>query len=282
VGVHDRGEADGQLWISMDFVDGLDAARLLVDRYPAGMPVDEVVRIVGAVASGLDYAHKQGLLHRDVKPANILLTHLDDDGEQRILLTDFGIARNLDDISGLTTTNLTVRTRKNGGLRAIGVVGRLRLCLGAERSVGRSAGCAGPAGGTGPSDVAHRAGQLRGTDVPSTSGRARPAGITVQQSSSNRLALGIGLSHKPVIETGFGLSFSHPIRHLREYLTVLTPLLAGRAVQMSGQHYRVQQEPSVPPGVKPPPVLVAALAPQMLRLAGELADGTALGAQPWT
>ena len=209
MGVYDRGEADGQLWISMDFVDGLDAARLLVDRYPAGMPVDEVVRIVGAVASGLDYAHKQGLLHRDVKPANILLTHLDDDGEQRILLTDFGIARNLDDISGLTTTNLTVRTRKNGGLRAIGVVGRLRLCLGDERSVGRSAGCAGPAGGTGPSDVAHRAGQLRGTDVPSTSGRARPAGITVQQSSSNRLALGIGLSHKPVIETGFGLSFSH-------------------------------------------------------------------------
>ena len=130
MGVYDRGEADGQLWISMDFVDGLDAARLLVDRYPAGMPVDEVVRIVGAVASGLDYAHKQGLLHRDVKPANILLTHLDDDGEQRILLTDFGIARNLDDISGLTTTNLTVRTRKNGGLRAIGVVGRLRLCLG--------------------------------------------------------------------------------------------------------------------------------------------------------
>ena len=51
-------------------------------------PLDEVVRIVGAVASGLDYAHRQGLLHRDVKPANIMLIHLDDDGEQRILLTD--------------------------------------------------------------------------------------------------------------------------------------------------------------------------------------------------
>ena len=50
-GVHDRGETDGQLWISMDFVDGLDAARLLADRYPAGMPVDEVVRIVTAVAA---------------------------------------------------------------------------------------------------------------------------------------------------------------------------------------------------------------------------------------
>jgi serine/threonine-protein kinase len=65
VGVHDRGEAEGQLWISMDFVNGLDAARLLADRYPAGMPVDEVVRIISAVASALDYAHKRGLLHRE-------------------------------------------------------------------------------------------------------------------------------------------------------------------------------------------------------------------------
>src|SRR5271168_3086003 len=86
VGVHDRGEYHDQLWISMDFVDGLDAARLLASRYPAGMPADHVVRIVTAVASALDYAHKQGLLHRDVKPANIMLTHLDDDDdEQRIL-----------------------------------------------------------------------------------------------------------------------------------------------------------------------------------------------------
>ena len=110
VSVHDRGEYDGQLWISMDYVDGLDAARLLADRYPAGMPADQVVRIVTAVASALDYAHKQALLHRDVKPANIMLTHLDDDDEQRILLADFGIARNIDDISGLTTTNMTVGT----------------------------------------------------------------------------------------------------------------------------------------------------------------------------
>jgi serine/threonine protein kinase, bacterial len=62
------GEYNGQLWISMDYVDGLDAARLLSSRYPAGMPVDGVIRIVTAVASALDYAHKQGLLHRDVKP----------------------------------------------------------------------------------------------------------------------------------------------------------------------------------------------------------------------
>ena len=88
----------------MDFVDGLDAARLVASRYPAGMPVDQVVRIVTAVASALDYAHKQGLLHRDVKPANIMLTHGDDnDDEQRILLADFCIARNVDDISGSPT-----------------------------------------------------------------------------------------------------------------------------------------------------------------------------------
>jgi serine/threonine protein kinase len=110
VGVHDRGEEAGQLWITMDFVDGLDAGRLLADRYPGGMPVEEVARIVTAVAGALDHAHKQGLLHRDVKPANIMVTHSDDEGEQRILLTDFGIARDVNDISGITQTNMTVGT----------------------------------------------------------------------------------------------------------------------------------------------------------------------------
>src|ERR1700761_4498250 len=46
VSVHDRGEHNGQLWISMDYVDGLDAGRMLAHRYPAGMPADQVVRIV--------------------------------------------------------------------------------------------------------------------------------------------------------------------------------------------------------------------------------------------
>ena len=111
VSVHDRGEHDGQLWISMDFVDGFDAAHLLADRFAAGMPTDEAIRIIAAVASALDYAHKRGLLHRDVKPANIMLTHVDDDDdEQRILLTDFGIARSIGDISGLTATNMTLGT----------------------------------------------------------------------------------------------------------------------------------------------------------------------------
>ena len=109
VQVHDRGEFNGQLWIAMDFVDGTDAASLLRDRYPAGMPADEVATVIAAVASGLDYAHRHDLLHRDVKPANILLSN-PEDGEQRILLSDFGIARNIGDIGGLTATNMTIGT----------------------------------------------------------------------------------------------------------------------------------------------------------------------------
>ena len=94
VGVHDRGEFEGQLWISMEYVDGTDAAHLVHRRYPAGMPADEAVEIITAVAGALDYAHRQGLLHRDVKPANILLSQ-PDDGERREFLADFGIAREL-------------------------------------------------------------------------------------------------------------------------------------------------------------------------------------------
>ncbi len=109
VGIHDRGEADGQIWISMDYVDGTDAAQLLKERYPDGMPPHEVAAIVTAIAGALDYAHQGGLLHRDVKPANILLAR-PESGDQRILLADFGIARWADDVSGLTATNMTVGT----------------------------------------------------------------------------------------------------------------------------------------------------------------------------
>lgn len=107
VGVHDRGEFDGRLWISMDFVDGHDAARLLAERYPSGMPPADVLEIVMAVADALDYAHQRHLLHRDVKPANILITG-PDRGRRRILLADFGIARHADDNTGLTSSNIAV------------------------------------------------------------------------------------------------------------------------------------------------------------------------------
>ncbi|OBJ48595.1 serine/threonine-protein kinase [Mycobacterium sp. 1423905.2] len=109
VSIHDRGEHDGQFWISMDYVAGTDAARLLAERYQSGMPADEVAAIITAVASALDYAHHRGLLHRDVKPANILLTDPDAHA-RRIYLADFGIARRIDDSAKLTATNVAVGT----------------------------------------------------------------------------------------------------------------------------------------------------------------------------
>lgn len=109
VGVHDRGEYDGQIWISMDYVEGTDAAHLLADRQGDGMPAQQVADIVTAVAEALDYAHERHLLHRDVKPANILLAR-PGAKDERILLADFGIARRDDDISALTATNMTVGT----------------------------------------------------------------------------------------------------------------------------------------------------------------------------
>ncbi|WP_166908905.1 serine/threonine-protein kinase [Mycobacterium sp. DL440] len=107
VGLHDRGEYEGQLWIAMDYVDGTDAARHVRDRHPGGVPLREAVEIVTAIAEALDYAHERNLLHRDVKPANILLTG-PEVARRRILLADFGVARRIDDISGITATNMAV------------------------------------------------------------------------------------------------------------------------------------------------------------------------------
>lgn len=109
VGVHDRGEHDGQLWIAMDYVPGTDTARFVREHHAKGLPAKYVDEIVRAVADALDYAHQRGLLHRDVKPANILLSDTQS-ADRRILLADFGIARWSDDVSGLTATNMTVGT----------------------------------------------------------------------------------------------------------------------------------------------------------------------------
>jgi hypothetical protein len=109
VGVLDRGEFNGRLWISMDYVDGTDAGQLIRERYPRGMPVDDVSEIVTAVADALDFGHERRLLHRDVKPENILVT-ASDGHRRRVLLTDFGIARRIDDVSNLTDEAVAIGT----------------------------------------------------------------------------------------------------------------------------------------------------------------------------
>ena len=109
VGVLDRGEFNGRLWISMEYVDGTDAGRLVQERYPRGMPEEDVWEIVTAVADALDFGHERRLLHRDVKPENVLVTAADG-RRRRVLLTDFGIARKIDDVSNLTEANVAVGT----------------------------------------------------------------------------------------------------------------------------------------------------------------------------
>jgi 5,10-methylenetetrahydromethanopterin reductase len=97
--------------------------------------------------------------------------------------------------------------------------------------------------------------------------------LTAQAACGGRFVLGIGLSHKIVIEDMFGLSFEKPARHMREYLEVLGPLLRGEQVRYKGELFRVAAQIAVP-GAQAPQVLVAALGPVMLALTGRLADGT--------
>ena len=110
VTVYDRGEVDGKLWIASQYIEGTDAAQLLKESYPDGMPPDMVSTIITGIASALDYANSQGLLHRDVKPANILLSEPDRNGQRHVYLADFGIARTLAEPNGLTATGMTVGT----------------------------------------------------------------------------------------------------------------------------------------------------------------------------
>lgn len=97
--------------------------------------------------------------------------------------------------------------------------------------------------------------------------------LTAAAASGNRFVLGIGLSHKLVIEDMLGMSYDKPARHMREYLEVLMPLLRGEAAAHDGELYRVNCQLSVS-GADPVPTVVAALGPVMLKVAGQLTDGT--------
>ena len=99
--------------------------------------------------------------------------------------------------------------------------------------------------------------------------------LTVQAASRGRFTLGIGLSHKFVIEDMWGMSFERPARHMRDYLDALLPLLQGAETSVENESYRVHATYSVP-GADPVPVLIAAMGERMLGLAGAVADGTSL------
>lgn len=97
--------------------------------------------------------------------------------------------------------------------------------------------------------------------------------ITVQHATSGRLHLGVGLSHQVVIETMLGLPWDRPVLRTREYLSVLCPLVRDHAVAFTGETVSCAGNIDVA-DAEPFPVLLAALGPQMLGVAGTLADGT--------
>ncbi|MFB8003658.1 serine/threonine-protein kinase [Nocardia sp. NPDC056000] len=107
VGVYDRSHpGDQDLWLSMRYIEGGDVTALL-SAAPDGLDVARVARLITDAAHALDYAHAHGVLHRDVKPANLLLDH-DVRAGERAVLTDFGIARTLDDTATLTSVSATL------------------------------------------------------------------------------------------------------------------------------------------------------------------------------
>jgi 5,10-methylenetetrahydromethanopterin reductase len=97
--------------------------------------------------------------------------------------------------------------------------------------------------------------------------------LTTQATCGGRLVLGIGLSHQIVIENMFGYSFEKPVRHMREYLEILLPLVREGSVSFAGETLTFHGSVEIP-GAAPFPVLIAALGPKMLELAGARADGT--------
>ena len=97
--------------------------------------------------------------------------------------------------------------------------------------------------------------------------------ITTQAATDGRLVLGIGLSHRPAVEDRWGLSFDRPAQHMEEYLSVLRPLIHENNVDYSGDMFRVSGNIQGPKA-DPCPIMVAALAPRMLRIAGEMTEGT--------
>jgi F420-dependent oxidoreductase-like protein len=99
--------------------------------------------------------------------------------------------------------------------------------------------------------------------------------LTVQQSCGGRLLLGIGASHAAVIEKRMGIDHSRPFTHMRETLDVLPDLLAGRRVDYRGELISASAQLTIE-GTSPPPIVLAALGPRMLELAGERADGVAI------
>ena len=99
--IYDAGDAEGVLYIAMRFVEGPDLKALIKDRDP--LPAARVLRLAAQIASALDAAHARGMIHRDVKPANVLVEP-GAEGDDHAYLADFGLTKHVESHSGITGT----------------------------------------------------------------------------------------------------------------------------------------------------------------------------------
>ncbi len=106
VRIHYAGEQEGFLFLAMDYIHGEDLRRLILRD--GALDPGRAVELLSQIASALDAAHSKGLVHRDIKPGNVLLTIRD--GEERAYLTDFGLAKRSDTLAELTVTGSVVGT----------------------------------------------------------------------------------------------------------------------------------------------------------------------------
>ncbi|WP_328397806.1 serine/threonine-protein kinase [Nocardia sp. NBC_00416] len=106
VTVYDRGAEGDHLWMCMQYIDGADAGTVNA----LALPPEKAVQIIDGVADALDYAHGMGVLHRDVKPSNILLARANPGQGERVFLTDFGLARLRAETVRLTQTGMFTAT----------------------------------------------------------------------------------------------------------------------------------------------------------------------------
>ena len=105
--VYEAGELDGTLYLIMRWVDGTDL-RAMLDAH-GGLTPERTIRLLRPVASALAAAHRRGLIHRDIKPANVLIATADDESDDHVYLTDFGIAQRTES-RGMTRTGVLVGT----------------------------------------------------------------------------------------------------------------------------------------------------------------------------
>lgn len=106
--IYEAGEADDLLYIAMRFVEGTDLKKLLAAEGP--LELERAFSVISQVANALDSAHQHGLVHRDVKPGNILMVPHGPEGADHVYLSDFGLTRRVDSLSDITAIGQLVGT----------------------------------------------------------------------------------------------------------------------------------------------------------------------------